>query len=467
MIGFKQIEAVFDGDFHLSIDNWSIDSGQHWAIIGANGSGKSALAALFEGEGELVSGEVSGLCELNIASVSLEQQRQLIEQQYLLDDADSVAELNGGRSVDELIVSDDSEYRLQLIEQFSLQPLLSRGFRKLSTGQTRKLLIVRALLQKPDLLVLDEVYDGLDTESAAMLTTLLTQLSAYCQCVMVCNRYDEVADFISHIASIDNGIVSQCSRADADALIGQQYHLATVDFEVPAAVNPPPPALKPELPLVKLHNIHVQYRDETVFDGFNWTIAPGQHWQLSGPNGSGKTTLLNLINGDHPQCYSNTIDVFGFRRGSGETIWQIKQYIGYVSASLQWQYRVSISAINVIVSGFHDTIGIYQQITEAEHHCAQQWLGLLGMTALANQPFQSLSYGQQRLLLIARALVKHPALLILDEPCQGLDEWNRGLILTLIERVCEARGTTVLYVNHHANDVIPSIKQRLELEKYS
>jgi molybdate transport system ATP-binding protein len=463
VIAFEQVKAVFDNDFELTVDDWQITAGQHWAIIGANGSGKSALAAMFEGEGELQRGQVRGLDLVNIASVSLEQQRQLIEEQYLLDDADSVAELNGGRTVDELIVSDDTGYRQQLIEQFSLAPLLARGFRKLSTGQTRKLLIVRALLSKPDLLVLDEVYDGLDQSAAAMLTGILSGLSDHCQCLMVCNRYDEIADFIHHIAIVDQGVVSQYPRADADLIIAQQRHLATVDFDIPPSVVIPPPPLNRQAPLVRLHNIHVRYRDELVFDGLDWTIAAGEHWQLSGPNGSGKTTLLNLINGDHPQCYSNTIDVFGFRRGSGETIWQIKQYIGYVSASLQWQYRVSISAINVIISGCHDSIGIYQKVSEAEHQCAAQWLQLLGMTALANQPFQSLSYGQQRLLLIARAMVKQPALLILDEPCQGLDELNRQLVLTLIERVCASDKTTVLYVNHHANEVIPSIRQRLDL----
>ena len=198
---------------------------------------------------------------------------------------------------------------------------------------------------------------------------------------------------------------------------------------------------------------------------FNWIIEAGQHWQLSGPNGSGKTTLLNLINGDHPQCYANTIDVFGFRRGTGETIWDIKQYIGYVSASLQWQYRVSISAINVIISGFHDTIGLYQKVCDTERDNAREWLELMGMQALANEPFQSLSYGQQRLLLIARALAKQPTLLILDEPCQGLDDMNRQLVLTLIERICQSKTTTVLYVNHHSNDKIPAIKKQLSLTK--
>ena len=174
--------------------------------------------------------------------------------------------------------------------------------------------------------------------------------------------------------------------------------------------------------------------------------------------------MLNLITGDHPQCYTNDIFVFGFQRGSGESIWQIKQFIGYVSTALQWEYRVSISLRNVIISGFYDSIGLYTKATDQQRAIADQWLALLGMQERADQPFNKLSYGDQRLLLIARAMVKHPPLLILDEPCLGLDDMNRQLVLALIEKICAGTETTVIYVNHHPEDKIRGIEHYLALE---
>ena len=195
----------------------------------------------------------------------------------------------------------------------------------------------------------------------------------------------------------------------------------------------------------------------------NWTIERGQHWQVTGPNGSGKTCLLNLITGDHPQCYVNDIFVFGMQRGSGESIWDIKQHLGYVSSALQWEYNVSVSVKNAIISGFFDSIGIYQKYSDRQSEIADQWLYLLGMEKRANQPFSQLSFGDQRLILIARAMVKHPPLLILDEPCLGLDDLNRQLVLALIEKICLGSETTVLYVNHRSQDNIPGIQNHLPM----
>ncbi len=193
----------------------------------------------------------------------------------------------------------------------------------------------------------------------------------------------------------------------------------------------------------------------------HWNLR--QHWQLTGANGSGKTCLLNLITGDHPQCYSNDIFVCGYQRGNGESIWDIKQHIGYVSSALHWDYRVSISCRNVIISGFNDSIGLYAKATDLQIETADRWLELIGLYERAAQPFKQCSYGDQRLLLIARAMVKHPHLLILDEPCFGLDDMNRQLVLALIEKICAGSETTVIYVNHHAQDQIAGIEHYLAL----
>jgi len=225
------------------------------------------------------------------------------------------------------------------------------------------------------------------------------------------------------------------------------------------------PALNSEEPLVHLTDLTIKYDDHKIIDKLNWTIEPGQHWQLSGPNGSGKTGLLSIITGDHPQCYVNDIFVFGFKRGSGESIWQIKQFIGYVSTALQWEYKATTGLRNVILSGFHDSIGLYSKSTDKQKELANKWLEVLGMSDRGDEIFGKLSYGDQRLLLIARAMVKHPPLLILDEPCLGLDDMNRQLVLALIEKICAGTETTVLYVNHHPEDQIKGIENYLALDQ--
>ena len=230
-----------------------------------------------------------------------------------------------------------------------------------------------------------------------------------------------------------------------------------------ADINAKAPGLVASDPLVRITNGRVAYGETVIFEDLDWTIEPGQHWQVTGPNGSGKTCLLNLITGDHPQCYVNDIFVFGMQRGNGESIWDIKQYLGYVSSALQWEYNVSVSVKNAIISGFYDSIGIYQKYSDQQSQIADHWLSLLGMEARANQPFSQLSFGDQRLILIARAMVKHPPLLILDEPCLGLDELNRQLVLALIEKICRGSETTVLYVNHRPADNIPGIQHHLEM----
>jgi len=285
--------------------------------------------------------------------------------------------------------------------------------------------------------------------------------------LLVINRFDELPDFVTHVALLEKGrLKSTLETRDAAAMeaLDKLLHLQTTDIDIPAAIpGESPPPLDTEDPLVVIRDARISYTGNLVFEHLDWRIEPGQHWQLTGPNGSGKTSLLNLITGDHPQCYNNDIFVFGYRRGSGESIWDVKRHIGYVNSALQWDYRVSINCRNVIISGFYDSIGLYARATDLQKEVAMQWLRLLGFEQRASAPFNRMSYGDQRLLLIARAMVKHPHLLILDEPCFGLDDMNRQRVLALIEKICAGSETTVIYVNHHAEDRIEGIEHYLGL----
>jgi len=484
-IQLNKATISFDDRFTLSEIDWTIEPHQHWVITGTNGSGKSALAAALAGVGKIEAGSVQGLPK-HVGLVSFEAQAELIAKELKKDDADIMDVISLGTPVSEMIFEQcrDLELASELVEKFGLTKLLDRAFRKLSTGETRKVMLIRALSSKPDLLILDEPFDGLDVDTLAMLQAHLASIIDTVPMVMVLNRFDEMPDFITHVAYLDKErlekkkgdkkrgdsgrLAFMVDRQDEAAFneLYQLLHLKTADLSLPEA-DPATklPALDPSQPLVKLKQATIQYGDTVIVDKLDWTIEQGQHWQLSGPNGSGKTCVLSLITGDHPQCYTNDIFVFGFQRGNGESIWQIKQFIGYVSTALQWEYRVSTSCKNVIISGFYDSIGVYTKATDHQKKIADQWLELLGMQERADQPFNKLSYGDQRLLLIARAMVKHPPLLILDEPCLGLDDMNRQLVLALIEKICEGKETTVLYVNHHTEDKIKEIDNHLALEK--
>jgi|TARA_B110000967_G_scaffold47432_1_gene47983 molybdate transport system ATP-binding protein len=472
MIELHDLSVEFDEGFQLKHINWQIEQHQHWLITGANGAGKSALAAVLAGYGDLLAGSSSGLPG-RVGWVSFEAQAELIQAELKKDDADILDVISLGTPVSEIIFTDDIDPLIaqELIHKFELSYLLKRAFRKLSTGESRKVMLIRALSCHPDLLILDEPFDGLDSATHALLQDHLKQVVQHTPVVMVLNRFDEIPDFISHIAYMEQGqLHHQVQREDRQAYadLYQLLHLKTTDLQVPATdTDKTIPALDPQQPLVKLSNICIKHTDMVLIKDLNWCIQPNQHWQLSGPNGSGKTALLSLITGDHPQCYSNDILVFGYQRGHGESIWQIKQYIGYVSTALQWEYRVGTSLRNVIISGFYDSIGLYSKSSERQKIIADQWLALLGMHTRGDQPFNKLSYGDQRLLLIARAMVKHPPLLILDEPCLGLDDINRQLVLALIEKICAAQETAVIYVNHHAQDRINGIDNYLALEKSS
>ncbi|MDH3901873.1 MAG: molybdate ABC transporter ATP-binding protein ModF [Xanthomonadales bacterium] len=465
---FKDACIRFNESFELLDINWILKPGQVWAIMGASGSGKSALAAALTGAGEISSGTLDGIVA-NAGVVSLESQAELIERERLRDDSDITDKVNPGTPVRNMLdeVCKDPELLEQLITLFRLDSLLDRGFRKLSSGETRKVLFTRALISQPDMLIVDGPFEGLDAQTVPLVNDILRQFAGKTPLLLVINRFDELPDFVSHIALMEKGrlkVTLDTSDKPAMESISQLLHLKTTHLQIPDAdPGDSSTPLNPDQPLVNIRGASVCYTDNLVFEDLDWRIEAGQHWQLTGPNGSGKTSLLNLITGDHPQCYNNDIFVFGYQRGNGESIWDIKQHIGYVSSALHWDYRVSINCKNVIISGFYDSIGLYTRATDLQQEIAAKWLQVLGFQHRVTQAFNQFSYGDQRLLLIARAMVKHPDLLILDEPCFGLDDINRQLVLALIEKICAGSETTVIYVNHHAEDRIEGINNYLAL----
>ncbi len=454
----------------LSIDRLTLRAGQSWAFVGANGSGKSALARALADELVLLGGQRQSDFQ-RVARLSFEQLQKLVADEWQRNNTDllSDGEDDTGRTTGQIIQQDhqDPAACLRLARQFGIEHLLERRFKYLSTGETRKTLLCQALMAQPDLLILDEPFDGLDVASRTQLGDMLRGLADRAMAlVLVLNRFDDIPPFIENVGILVDCMLTRIGdRATllAEALVAQLALAETLDgvslpdTEIPGQQD----RLPVDTPLITLRNGEVSYQDRPILHRLNWEVLPGEHWQIVGPNGAGKSTLLNLVTGDHPQGYSNDLTLFGRRRGSGETIWDIKRHIGYVSSSLHLDYRVSASPRSVILSGFFDSIGIYQAVSERQQLLTRHWLQLLGLLDAADAPFHSLSWGQQRLTLIARALVKHPALLILDEPLQGLDPLNRQLVRRWIDVLIGQGNTQLLFVSHHAEDAPACITHRL------
>ncbi len=445
--------------------SWQLESGQKWFIAGRNGAGKSTLLGLIEKGGRTRSGEILGIPQA-VVVVSNAAQVELVDRE--LRQYDGGDDTLQGTSVADLLKELNPVERVltELIQRFQLQGLLDQPFRQLSTGETKKVLFVRALASECPVLILDEPLAGLDAASQAVALASLSDFIGNKTVLLVLNDWTALPDWVDHVAYLSDSSLSYQGAMDsaaARAWLQQMVVLTNATQRLPVPLPSSVPALSAEQALVEMRNVRVRFEDRQLFDGLNWRIDPGVHWQVSGANGSGKTTLLSLITGDSPHCYTNDLTVFGFKRGSGESIWQIKQYIGYVSSALHLAYRVSGTVESVIISGFFDSVGVYQRATAPQKSAASAWLALIGLTHARQQPFAQQSYGNQRLVLIARALVKQPALLILDEPCLGLDVFNRGLVLALIEKLIQGRQTTVLYVSHDHRDQLPSIQHTLRL----
>ncbi|ELP9497960.1 molybdate ABC transporter ATP-binding protein ModF [Vibrio alginolyticus] len=465
-IHFRQLAAKRNTT-HLFIDDWKINTQQSWGIFSADGDIGSLLGDLICDEISPNSGEIE-LNGLSVAQVSLSEQQRLLERELEKDDTDFLNRIDQGSTVYSLILEQSQNTNLteQLVNDLDLSHLRDSGFRVLSTGETRRVMLARALATQPDLVLLDNPFTGLDIAHRAALARYLHSLSQNVQLLITFSRESDMPEWINSIALFSAGKLDSTmdkSSWDNHPIIGQiKSQSEQQSEEMMSLIRQHQHSTPFNNPIFELKNGAVEYTDKKIFTGLNWRIDKGQHWQVKGPNGCGKSTLLGLIFGDHPQCYSNDIDIFGKKRGTGETIWEIKQHIGMVSSALHLQYRVNCSALEVILSGFYDSIGLYNQPTRKEMNIANEWLDILHMSQYKKTSFKQLEYGQQRLLLIARAIVKQPTLLILDEPYQGLDFLGRRLVKNTLELIARENLSQLLYVSHYQEDRLDSIKNELE-----
>ena len=465
--------------------NWETELGQSWAILGPNSSGKTTLAKLLLGHlpycGVIKRDEkISNFAE--IAHVSLEQQKILVAREEKKDRYEEYSGneehlLTGREYMDP--EGKNSNATLKIAEKLGLKPLLENPMRYYSNGETRKTLIGKALLSDPKMLILDEPFEGLDFNSVIWLKqTISSLIRKGLAILLISNRVEDLVPEITHVLCLKSGEVFAKGER-AYVLTQERIELLYENrkFEEKKEENllltnevQESNTLKKNInrdqdAIILMRKVNVRYGNKVVLENFNWTVKKGENWKIVGPNGAGKSTLLSLITADNLQVYSNEIHMFGKQRGTGESIWDIKRRIGNVSSEFQVQYRESVSVLKVVLSGFFDTIGLYQTVTVKQKETAQNWMKFLEIENLAKIDFNRLSYGQQRLVLIARALVKSPALLILDEPCQGLDRANRNRVLTLIDQIGHQSATQIIYVTHVASDQLNCIHHELCFEE--
>ena len=449
---------------NLQIDRWEIAPGETWCLIGGNASGKSLFASILSGETCPESGSIANLPK-KVSWASFEIQQSTYEAELENDDTDFLDRIDHGSTGLQILLQSGATESLarEFATKLRVSDILERGYKLLSSGEARKLLLLKEILSNPDLLILDEPFEGLDEVSRDELTALCQNLVDEGHVLLfLVNRIDDIPDCSTHLGILQRGQLIASGPKDEIMAQAEIRQILTLDASTIPDLPPPPASDAPVFEsIARMRQCRVQYGDTVQFEKFDWELKPGEHTIITGPNGAGKSTLLQLLSGDHPQCYSNDLRIFDFQRGTGESIWEIKKHIGIISAALHRDYRAPGNALTTVVSGFYDSIGLYHHATEAQRKLALQWLEVMGLRDQANTYFRQLSWGQQRLVLIARGLIKQPTLLILDEPTQGLDDINRHLVLAFIERLAALERTTLLFVSHRQDERLDLFKKRI------
>ncbi|WP_339917936.1 ATP-binding cassette domain-containing protein [Yeosuana marina] len=307
-----------------------------------------------------------------------------------------------------------------------------------SEGERKKALLHHIISKQPDYLIVDNVFGNLDTTSRVTIQKTLSELSTHITIIQITNRISDILSFIEVVYQLKDDNLILFEKPE-----NKQYKSFVNDL--PQSYNPITSEINP---LVKFSDVSVTYHDRPIIKDICWEIKSGEFWQLIGPNGSGKSTILSLITGDNPKAYGQDITLFGVKKGSVESVWDIKKKIGYFSSDMLRGFKRLDSIGNMIASGFFDTVGLYKKPTNQQIKIVHQWLHVLGMFDIRKQNFLSLSTGHQTLVLIARSMVKQPPLLILDEPTNGLDDTDAQIFTQLINKISKETNTAILYVSH-------------------
>lgn len=464
--------------------DWTINTGEQWAITGPGGSGKTALLNTITGKFNVINGGIHyhfydtyrqqhtitdpyfsyRNILANVGHHHTFRNRSNTTNDFYYQQRFNSMDAEDAPTVREYL--DDQQVDTPLLQPLKITPLLDKELIKLSNGETRRVMIAKALLQQPVLLMLDNPFTGLDIQARKDFSEMVNQIISNGTTVILVTSPTEIPTNITHVLTLDEGqITGKYTREEYVKLPIQHIDTqsAKIDEEkLRALVKPVTPQFDT---IIRMENVKVQYGEHLILDDVNWVVKPNEKWALLGHNGAGKSTLLSLITGDNPQAYANQLFLFDRKRGSGESIWDIKRKIGFVSPELHQYFQAGNSCLQVVVSGFYDIIGSNRAGTPEQQEHAASWMDILGIADQMKQPFKSVPESVQRLTLLARALVKEPPLLIFDEPCQGLDVQQKEHFKQVIDTLCSIMDLTLIFVTHYQEEIPSAVTQILKLEK--
>lgn len=455
---------------------WRICEGEQWAVIGPNGGGKTLIADIMQRKFAFREGEVrynqEGKVSDIIKSIAFKDiysladcRNSYYQQRWHATEADDVPTV-----AETLSEYEGTDNLKEVLHIFGIEDLLPKKLIYLSSGELRKFLIVRTLLSRPEVLILDNPFIGLDAPSRDLLVDMLGQLSKLhgVQVILLLSNPADIPDMITHVLPVAGKkcyppMTREAFLADTDFIQQLFPEQDWKNIELPVDKNKQPATHEVTF---RMEHVCIRYGKRTILKDLDWEVRNGEKWALFGPNGAGKSTLLSLVYADNPQSYANTLYLFDKKRGSGESIWEIKKRIGYVSPEMHLYYMENVPTLQIVGSGYFDSIGLFRKCNEEQNEGALKWMRVFGIEHLKDRSFLTLSSGEQRLALLARAFVKDPDLIILDEPLHGLDVSNKKRAAAIIEQFCERPGKTLIYVTHYPHELPTCVNQTFKLVKH-
>lgn len=471
--------------------SFAVNKGEHWALTGESGSGKSALLQTIAGNFNVTNGNITHQFFDDYllthpgkkGHLTYHKLIALVEPKHHFRNLSNTTNFyyqqryNSSDSEDALTVVQyltnvaaaqlESGYWnfAKVIHKLKLEQLSHKQLIKLSNGETKRLMLAAALLKNPVLLLLDNPLTGLDVQTRAEFNDILDEIKASGITVIMATSPFEIPGIITHVAVLEKGdIVHSFTKDEYSPQLFKQADDKIDKDELRSLLNIEAGKIAYQQ-IVGMNNVRIQYGDNIVLDGINWQVKPGERWALLGPNGAGKSTLLSLINGDNPQAYANDIILFDKKRGTGESIWDIKKKIGFVSPELHQYFPTDNSCLQVIESGYYDTLGLFRQSSKEKAAIALRWMKALEIEQYARTLLKNIPASAQRLCLLARALIKNPYMLIFDEPCQGMDTHQQLHFKNLVDTICALSNVTLIYVTHYQHEIPESVDKVLRLDR--
>lgn len=472
LLQIRNLTFKLPGKTVLDNVSFSVMEGQVLAIVGPSGSGKTTLLNIIAGKhfsNAIIEFNTKGNEKPKIVTISQQHYFKNLSNtasfyyQQRFNSADSEDTLTVNEAL--LVMGATQQMIDETTELLGMAHVQNTRLIQLSNGEHKRFQLATAILQNAEWLLLDNAYTGLDVVARKLLDQIIRKLISKGIKIIMVAAVTDVPDVVTHIAILENGqLYEPINKKEFNNSSAITTAMHNNGWQVSAFASVEPAYDYADFAFaIRMVGTSVVYNNRKILDNINWEVKKGECWNVSGHNGSGKSTLLSLVNGDNPQAFANEIYLFDRKKGSGESIWDIKQKIGYVSPELHHYFDATAICYEVVASGLFDTIGLFRKLNAKQKAIVDQWVGLLKIDAFAKRLFKQLSNGEQRLVLLARALVKNPPLLILDEPCQGLDREAAKHFIGLINDICVHMKKTMIYVSHYQEEIPPCVTRTLQL----